>query len=122
VVDLGHDEDGDPMTSCVVAFEDAPTSHARKRTAKLGPPEEITLRALSYLLDHGSSEPAPLAPGVRPGTLAVRREDLRSRAMASGFAGDDDKPDALRQRWKRALERLVALDRIRVEGDLVWPV
>ncbi len=121
-LEIGEDEDGDPITSCVVAFEDAPSRPARRKTVKLGPAETIALKALRYVIDQGETLPAPAEPGVKFGTLAARRSDVRTHALASGFVDPDMARNSRNVRWNRSVEKLVAAERVRVAGDLIWPV
>jgi hypothetical protein len=117
---IGVDEDGDPITSCTVVFEDATDLSRRTRAPKLSAPEQIALRAVAHLLDHGEMEPAPPAQGVRPGTLAVRRDEVRARAFADGFADEGTARNTRNVQWTRSIQKLVAAEKIRVSGDLVW--
>lgn len=124
VVDMGDDEDGDPITSCVLEFEDAPARSLRKAVtaSRLTSPENIALRAMGHVLDHGQTVAAPRVPGVPPGTMAVRIGDVRTQASLTGFSDEGDKPEAVKKRWTRAIEGLVSKERLRKEGDLLWPV
>jgi putative DNA primase/helicase len=124
VVEVGQDEDGDPVTSCVVAFEDAPAKIQRtaKPAAKLNPPETMALRAIRYMLDNGQPQSAPAIQGVPSGTLAASLREARAHALKSGFSDEGERPDTVKKRWSRALESLVAKEKVRLDGDLVWPV
>lgn len=123
VEEVGIDEDGETITSCVVLPVDGePVSRDRRsKGPRLGDAETIALKAIKYVTENGASEAAPPLPGVRQGTVAVKRDDVRARANAAGFAGDDDPTsDKVRQRWSRALKKLVAVDAVRQEGELLW--
>jgi hypothetical protein len=122
-LEIGTDEDGDPITSCVVAFEDAPARQAKPPQKKtLRTPEKLALMAIKYVLDNGPTQPAPMMPGVRAGTLAVSKHDVRVRAFAAGFGDEYDKANSATQAFGRALKDLCAMERARMEGDLVWPL
>ena len=121
-VELGTiDEDGYMETSCVPVFEPAGEGKVRpRRTRALNSAEQVVLGAVRFVQDHGRAEPLP--PEIEGGKAwqkAVRRADVKARAVASGLAGDD-KPDTVRKRFDRAIEGLSALQKVRVEGDLVW--
>ena len=123
VVELGHDEDGDPITSCVLAFEDAAKGPRKARTAiKLTGPETIALRSVRHTMDHGATTAAPPIAGVPTGTQAIKLCDAHEHAFQSGFSAEDDKPAASKRRWSRAIEALIAKEQIRKDGDLVWLV
>jgi hypothetical protein len=121
-VDLGTvDEDGDPETSCVPAFEPAGDVKAKPRRARaLNSAEQLVLAAVRHVTDHGVSGPLPAdIEGAKQWMKAVQRPDVKARAIASGLAGDD-KPDTVRKRFDRALEGLSATRKVRVEGDTIW--
>lgn len=127
-VDTGLvDDDGDPMTSCVCAFENPRDAGAKPRRRKsLSDHEEIVFTAIKYLTDNGPHQQPPRdAEGTKPWHRAVRRSDVAERAYRSGLAVD--KADAKsgtstteRSRLQRAIEGLVASKSIRVDGDLMW--
>ena len=119
-VALGQDEDGDVVASCVPVYEPAAEATDTERPKALSAPQQIVLAAVQHVLDSGATHPLPSgAEGAKPGTKAVARDDVRARAMASGLA-EDGKPGAVRMRFSRALEGLVAAGRIRIEGELLW--
>ena len=116
------DEDGEEIASCVPAYEEA--GEARVKTARrraLNPAETLVFAAVKYVTDNGQNT-CPIPPeieGAKPWQKAVRRADIRARAIVSGLAGDA-KPDTALKRFNRALEGLSATRRVRTEGDLVW--
>jgi hypothetical protein len=121
-VDLGTiDEDGDAETSCVPAFEPAGEARTKPRRARaLTAPEHLVLAAVRYVTDHGETHPLPAtAEGSKDWQRAVRRQDVKARAIENGLAGDA-KPDTVLKRFNRALEGLSASRKARVEGDLIW--
>lgn len=121
-VDLGLlDEDGEALSSCVAAYEGAAPGRSERREKALSAPEQLVLRAVKYVTDHGPTHPPPVtAQGVRPGRKAVARDDVRARALASGLAQDGEKTNTVNQRFSRALEGIAAKGAVRVEGGLLW--
>jgi hypothetical protein len=121
-VDLGiSDEDGDPIASCVVAYEATPASQTKRRTKALSPAEQLVLNAVRYVTDHGATQAPPVtALGVRPGQKAVTRDDVRARALDTGVAEDGEKTNTTNQRFSRALQGIAGKGAVRVEGGLVW--
>jgi AAA domain len=114
------DEDGDEITSCVPVYEVATEAQSKPRRARaLNPPEQIVLSAVRYVTDNGTTQPLPDIDGAKPWQKAVRRGDVKTRAIASGLAGDS-KPDTVLKRFNRAIEGLSATRKVRVEGDLLW--
>jgi KaiC/GvpD/RAD55 family RecA-like ATPase len=122
-IEIGVDEDGDPITSCTVAFEDPPARTTKGKPQKqLTPGAKIVWNALTYLIDNDQTEPAPQSPGVPPGKRAVQVEALRARALHIGLGENTEKKEAIRQQWRRAKMDLLASEKARLEGDLIWPV
>ena len=119
-VSLGFDEDDDEITSCVVAYEDAPTAKAKK-AKPLTTDETLVLAALEHVTDHGASVPLPSsAKGAQAWMKAVTRSDIKARALASGFADPGDSDANVRQHFSRAFRGLAAAEKVNIEGELVW--
>lgn len=135
VIQLGLDEDGDPITSCVVQEEHQPAG--RTKAYRADPPEVVLLKqAYSRLLpDKAVEVPVPEANGQK----GVLRLDLKREAFAMGFgppppdtADCPDPKERAKQtrlwedRWRkafdRALNKLVTIGGYRREGDYVWHV
>lgn len=121
-VDLGiTDEDGDPISSCVPAYEQAPDGVAKpKKRRALSAPALIVLQALKHVTDHGATHPIPPnVAGAKPYWRAVTSDDVRARAKTTGLAADGDKPNTVNVRFNRALEAVVASGAARQEGNLI---
>jgi hypothetical protein len=119
-IEIGKDEDGDPVTAVVAMAADAPMAHKASAPRKLSDGSKVALKVLRELLKaHGAGVAGPDAP---PGTLAVRREQWREshRDRYGGNSADADATGAERQAWKRALEQLQAASIITVHGEWVW--
>jgi hypothetical protein len=120
-VGLGVDEDGDAISSCVVAYEDVPEARQGRRPRPLRADYQTLLKAVEAVTDGGPTVPLPQSiPGAQSWQKAVSRGDVKARALAIGFLVEEEKPDALRQRFSRGLQELSARGLIRMEGDLVW--
>lgn len=119
---LGLDDDGDEVSSAVVAYEDAPETPARGRKQRpMNAGEKLVFDAVGFVTDHGQTCAIPSSvPGVKPWMKAVTRAAVRVRAMASGFAFEEEKAPSIRQRFGRALQGLAASGKVRVEGELIW--
>ncbi len=125
VITLGVDDDGDPITSCVVAFEEgapAKASKRRKPLPRLTPPCIIALKAIQHVRDQGDEVTIPAAPGtgVNPGGVSIKT--AQDYAFKSGFSVEGEKPNTVIKRWGRTLETLVTLEQIQRRDDLVWLV
>jgi hypothetical protein len=118
------DEDGEEIWSCTVTYEGLAERVSKSpKVVALKPAEELMLSAVRWVTDNGSTQDAPMSiAGVRPGTKAVRTEDVYSRVADAGLKGEGETHEAYRKRRRRALEALAAAKRIRIEGDLLWLV
>jgi hypothetical protein len=121
-VEIGVDEDGDPVTSCVVEQSElAPAQVAGRR--RLSAKEAIVKAALDRaLVAFGSFPPAEIPDNVLNRTRtnkAVRTADWRAEALPA-LITPDIKPDSARTAFNRARDTLQASGIIGVWGDWVW--
>ena len=131
LIDLGEDEDGDSLTTCVVEWRepgDLPKTHRRQRA--LPPVARTALAQLKRLIDVGPTE-AICAPGAPRGTTGVRIESLKA-AINRQAAELDPEPDSLKatehRQWKDRRRKAVTdgvrhLEErglVRVEDGLIW--
>lgn len=121
-IEIGVDQDGEPVTSCVVEpsdFEPAAVTCKRRLTAK----ETIVKAALERaLVAFGSFPPAEIPDSVlnRGRTnKVVRTHDWRAESLPA-LATSDTKPDTARRTFDRARERLQASEIIGVWEDWAW--
>lgn len=121
-VQLGDDEDGDPVSTCVVEHDQAPgRDQGAARRPKLSPAEENALAALHEVLsDKTMCRTAPAALieyGAHVGQDITTIESWRQRC----YARMGDMPqDTKRKQFLRVQEGLQAKGRIqRFEGD-IW--
>jgi hypothetical protein len=114
VVDVGEDEDGDNITSCVVS----PADPASKAAIKVTGTAKIALNALiNALCDHGEIPPPNRhLPWTK---TCVRRDVWRSYCEAVHIT-EADTPDAKRKAFKRAAEKLQVAGVIGVWSEWVW--
>jgi AAA domain len=114
VIEIGHDEDGDPVTSCVAVASDVAARAAKRITGAAS----IALRLLHNAII-GAGETPPACTHIPPNIRAVQME-LWRRYCDSGQISDGT-PDAKRKAFKRAAARLQELGAIGVWSDWVWP-
>ncbi len=115
VVELGTDQDGDPITSCVVQAEDAPDT-----VPKLSPQTEIALKQLhSAMADAGETAPASnhIPRGTRVVPLALWKGYCEQSAM-----GDRDNRDSFRRTFNRARQKLESIGVIGTWSEHIWIV
>lgn len=120
VVELGRDEDGDPITTCVVV--DAEVSDATPAPKRLKGNARIVAQALGYLVDHGHTHPVPAGAGIAPDQRAVLMSDWKARAGEMGLFDPDDTPDNRRQKFHRAKVDCRDAGLVRIEGDWAIPL
>jgi KaiC/GvpD/RAD55 family RecA-like ATPase len=118
-VELGRDEDGDSVTSCIIELaEDTP---ARAPAARGLPASQR--RALALLADAGAREgEIPPASDHIPARVSCVTEAVWRDYCHAGQISDSSKPDAKQKAFKRAADALLAAGRIGKWGELVWLV
>jgi len=121
VVELGQDDDGDPVTTCIVEhLEDTP---ARRPAPKLTGVAKIALQALQEAIsDHGEAKPgtSTIPAGVRAVTLDQWRERFRLRYGSDTESGDRRGSSAVRTAFHRAREQLAKAEAVGVSDPFVW--
>jgi hypothetical protein len=117
-IDLGNDEDGEPISSCVVEPNDAAPQNSRKKP--LNGQAAIAFRLLqNALADAG--EPTPDSKQFPRGRLIVPLSLWRDYCRKGGLAeGDND--ETFKTAWKRVRKRLQNGGYVGVWSDFVWVV
>ncbi len=120
VVEVGRDDDGDAITSCVVIPVDGLANAVKPSGQKTLPKgARIALAALHDVLgDEGQIPPA--SNYIPPGVKVVTVDQWRDRAIRMGISASD-KPDAVRMAFNRASETLVAGKHVAIWQPYVWP-
>jgi hypothetical protein len=120
VVELGQDEDGDALTTCVVVPIDGDAAaQTKSRTPKRIVPAEY-LKALDYLADVlADHSEFVTAAGIPTGTPVVHvdrwRDHLKHRGLHDGTENG--------KKWfHRVRNALIAANRIVIDGPYVWIV
>ena len=118
-VDVGTDDDGLPITSCLVH----PVERAEPPRARSPKLSAANARALELLVDaiarHGEVPPA--SNHIPIGKLCISKAVWRD-ACYRGTVSDSDKPDAKRKAFARAANELVAAGRVGTWDNLFWVV
>jgi len=117
---IGHDPDGEELTTCVVVDADMPTSTGGGY--KLSPYAKLVLHALCYVIDHSESIPAPIGPGIPHWAKAAKNAAVRERAYATGLKEEGDNLGKVRGRYYRARQQLHEHGYIRIENEdvIIW--
>jgi hypothetical protein len=118
VITVGTDEDGEPITSCVVCNDNHAASHTTDRRRKLSMREGRALQLLAEAIEK-DGEVIPPVGRIPPNTRAVR-EQLWKRYFDSGGIVATDNPNARRMAFVRAAEALIAADLIEKWDPWVW--
>lgn len=120
LVEIGSDEDGEPITSCIVLPVDP---NGMPRAGKQSSLSARQKRALALLEGEIKLHGVVLEPGnhVPASTKAIKREAWRE-ACYKGLGVGSDKPDARRQAFNRAVVDLLAKKAVETWDDWYWPI
>jgi hypothetical protein len=115
-VEVGIDDDGDAVTSCVIVPVDGAPIKPQK-PQRLNEREKFVRRTLAdIVLDRGIPAPADAPAWAK----AIGRDELRVECFRRGFAGEETKPDTRLKAFGRALEKLQGLNIIAERDKLIW--
>jgi len=107
-VEIGTDEDGEPITSCVVVKSEANCAKAPKRGKSLSKSAQIALKALQMAVIKAGEQP-PASNYIPPNVRTVSLNLWREYAYGCGISGSDD-ARAKQAAFKRGAEALLAAD------------
>jgi hypothetical protein len=116
VVDLGDEDHGDEITSCVVKPVEGLT--ARKKTKAIPAGAAKALKALHEILDDAGIIPPPdtyTPPNMKTVTIA----EWRAHAIKRSLCSSDD-PDSQGKAFRRAFNELLDANRVAVSQPYVW--
>ena len=112
VVDLGEDDEGEPVTSCAVAPDDSPQDLTRSRLPK-GGNQRVVLDALGEMLRKSSAFGRAGAPPVRPCVdLEAAVETIGPRLTCE--------PKRQKERVRQALTGLTASGVVMCREGWLW--
>lgn len=118
-VTIGSDDDGQPITSCVVVPAHAGMARTSERKLALTPQTKVALTALySALGDFGEDAPGILQ--LPYGTRVVQYKRWMHRFAETSFEADDTKPEALKKAMARAGSQLLSRSIIGRNQNYVW--
>jgi hypothetical protein len=124
--EVGHDVEGQPISSCVLLPADVVPSVGRSKP--LSAAGKIVMRAFGRLIEAGRTQCIPNVPGARDGD-AVRLDDLKAMAFEVGLFPDPEPTEPSQRRtwrnsrntaFRRGVESCQAAGRLRVELELAW--
>ena len=108
VVDVGIDDDGDKITSCVIVPVDGLEASRKDKAARLTKGAKIALAALQEAIGECGVIP-PASNHIPAGVKCITQDQWRDYAYRQGISGSDE-PRARQLAFRRAHETLV--DRI----------
>ena len=120
VIEVGRDDNGDLITSCVIlADEESTTRQAVKpKGRRLTPSQTMALRFLGEAVNAAGTAPAPGSKA--PTHSRVTTPDLWRRYYLAGTVSDNPKADTRRASLRRARIDLQALGVIGIWNEEVW--
>jgi AAA domain len=116
-VELGIDDDGDPVRVAIVAPVETTQASKSNLSDRLRPRTELAKRTLANLVCEGEQAPAYLQ--LPAGMRVVKREAWRERVYREGFC-TESKPGARRTAWMRAVEDLKRVGVVSELDGWVW--
>ncbi|MBL3529145.1 MAG: AAA family ATPase [gamma proteobacterium endosymbiont of Lamellibrachia anaximandri] len=123
VIELGQDQHGHPVTTCVPEWSDNPSGSKSRRN--LTPTEKTTLALMQEVMSE-TKRPPPAefhkvkSNRLKTGQFACPVDDLRGLVIARGVLGDSDKQDSQRKALRRSLKSLQTKGFIQVYEDWTW--
>jgi hypothetical protein len=115
VVEIGKDDEGEPITSCIVSSTEEIAARKPKISAK-------NRRALDVLLNTLIEEPEPRpSTGTFPNVPLTKLSAFRAALKSAGVTSRD-KPETERKQFGRITEKLDEIGLFRMLGDYCWKV
>jgi len=118
-VEIGRDEDGEPIRSCVIVAVDAPVSRKAAKSANLSKAAQIALRALNKGIGECGASP-PASNHIPNGIKAITMEQWRDYSFRMGISASEE-VHAKRTALNRASEALLTAQKISIWEPYVWP-
>jgi hypothetical protein len=116
-VEVGVDDDGEPITSCVVVDTEAQKAKVKKGKT-LGTRDTICHAALQQAIIEGSEKP-PASNQIPANIRVVTRSLWKKYAVAKGVSGSDNE-DSQRRAFERGVESLIAKGVAGAWQDWCW--
>lgn len=119
VIEIGTDDDGDKITSCVIVPVEG-LAPQKEKPKKLPAAAAKALKALHEIIDDAGTIP-PHEPYIPPATKTVTIEQWRAHAYKRGLCSSGE-PDTKKHAFRRAFDCLAENHRIAVSEPYVWPL
>jgi hypothetical protein len=118
VVEIGIDDDGDKITSCVMVPADGSPPSRGDTRLKLTKGAKIALRALHEAIGEFGEVP-PASNHIPPGVKTVKVQMWRTYAYKLGIS-DSSEARAAQQAFGRAHEHLIAIKAVAEWDGIAW--
>jgi hypothetical protein len=120
VVDVGVDEDGEAITSCVIVPADESGEEPAERKAKSRKMSGAQTRALTMLREAiiAAGECPPSSNHIPPGKACIREQTWRQYCYRGGISTGEQ--EAKRKAYTNASEALIAQGLVGSWDDWVW--
>lgn len=119
-VQVGTDENGEPVTSCVVEPETGAVVRTEAKRQRDPKAAQIALRALCEVIAEQGT-PASASLHIPSGARVVSVSVWRQQAYLRGISTSSEER-ARQQAFKRASEHLIGVNRVGIWDDQVWLV
>lgn len=116
-VEIGDDDEGDPITSCIVVSEDAPLKNEKP---KISDQMQIALDSLKQAIQEKGEYPLSELK-ISPYNLVVSMDAWRNYFYQNAIVSSTN-PDAKRQALYRAAKDLRKKKFIGIKSDYVWAI
>jgi hypothetical protein len=117
-VEIGTDENGEPVTSCVVEPETGSVVRTEAKRQRDPKAAQIALRALAEAVDEQGAVP-PSSNHIPTRIKVVSVSVWRQQAYLRGISTSSEER-ARQQAFKRASEHLIGVNRVGIWDDQVW--
>ena len=115
VVEVGIDDDGDQLRSCIIVPAEVSTT---TRKPKVMGQAQIALDLLRKAIAQ-AGEIAPVSNHIPGGQLVVSLNLWRDYCKSGGLAAGDNE-EAFKKAWQRVRDKLLSTGNIRIWSDVVW--
>ncbi|MBT3139689.1 helicase RepA family protein [Ruegeria litorea] len=112
-IELGYDQDGDPVTTCLVE----PINLGEANSAQVSGPALVALNALEELLDERGEV---LRDPRYPGTPSVPHREWMEVCIAGGLLSKSEKRESHRRIFNREVEVLKEQGLVLVRDHRIW--
>lgn len=126
-IELGHDSDGDTVTSCVIEIVDQPAFESNPLAAKVKKLSDNQRIVWDQIPLQIASDGLAIPDEIPTDTInrnmvsqVIRSDTFSDRCLSVLRTGSDNKPDSIRRSYDRQIKALQSKGLIGVYGDWLW--